>query len=114
MSAMHRVRLSPDGVVGGLPPQETKSKITFAAGSNTTEQIESRWKRPLQKTGTGATHVRTFTGKLTQQGMEHIDKHINEWLDNHQDAEVKFSTMQVGEMSTSLGKESMLVIMVWI
>ena len=47
-------------------------------------------------------------------GLEHLDRHINEWLDNHPDAEVKFSTITAGEMGTSIGKESVVVVQVWI
>ncbi len=102
------------GGSGGLPPQESKPKIQFTSGAQTSEAIEARWKRPLHATGSGANHVRTFTGKLNTAGLEYLDKHINEWLDTHPDAEVKFATMTVGELSTSLGREPTLVVQVWI
>ncbi|MGD9688919.1 MAG: hypothetical protein AB7K52_01810 [Phycisphaerales bacterium] len=91
-----------------------KPKISFTSGSAGGDQIESRWKRPLQKTGTGATHLRTFTAKLTPSSLEYLDKHINDWLDNHLDAEVKFACTVVGEVATSMGKEPTLVVQVWI
>lgn len=78
------------------------------------EAVESRWKRPLNKTGNGATHVRTFSGALSQQGLEYIDRHINEWLDTHPDAEVKFATLMVGDMPTATGREPALIAQVWI
>lgn len=104
-----RVFRSPDASLGSDKP-----KISFAGGAGGAEQIESRWKRPLQKTGTGATHLRTFTAKLTPSSLEYLDKHINDWLDNHMDAEVKFACTVVGEVATSMGKEATLVVQVWI
>lgn len=108
-------RQSPDGLTGSVnnPPQETKPKITFT-GATSSEPIEARWKRPLNKTGTGATHVRTFTAKLSPGSLEYLDRHINDWLDAHPDCEVKFSTVQIGDVATSMGKEATLVVQVWI
>jgi hypothetical protein len=102
---------------GGSTPAATGgvSKIHgFTQSGKPTETVESRWKRPLHKNGTGATHVRTFTGNLSQQGLEYLDKHINEWLDSHPDAEVKFATLQVGNMPTATGREPALIAQVWI
>lgn len=111
------LRRAPDQVGGGgntLPPPDTKSKIQFNAGSQPAENIESRWKRVARSSGQGATHVRTFTGKLNAAGLEYLDRHINEWLDNHPDADVKFSTMSVGEIASSLGREPTIIVQVWI
>ena len=58
--------------------------------------------------------MRTFFGSLSQQGLEFIDRHINEWLDTHPDAEVKFATLQVGDMPTATGREPALIAQVWI
>lgn len=113
MSTQVRVRLSPDGSLPPLPGSD-KPKIKSFSGSEPSAPIESTWKRPLIKTGTGATHVRTFTSKLTPASLEYLDKHINEWLDAHPDAEVKFSTMQVGDMAGSMGKETAVIVQVWI
>jgi hypothetical protein len=95
---------------------EARPKIVTIGGSagSGDKSIESTWKRAPNKQGGGATHVRTFSAKMNSSGLEHLDRHINEWLDNHPDAEVKFSTLQVGEMATSIGKENVLVVQVWI
>ena len=93
-------------------PQQGASKIQQFGQKH--ESVESRWKRPLNKDGSGATHVRTFFGSLSQQGLEFIDRHINEWLDTHPDAEVKFATLQVGDMPTATGREPALIAQVWI
>lgn len=114
-----RLRLHPDlgaggggggGGAGPIGPEKSKIQI----GGPGAEAIESKWKRPLHANGTGATHVRTFTGKLNAAGLDYMDRYINEWLDNHPSAEVKFATMSVGEFSTALGKEWQLVVQVWI
>lgn len=89
------------------------SKIKFNTGT-VSEAVEARWKRPLHANGTGATHCKTFTGKLTPSGLEWLDKHINEWLDQHPEAEVKFATTTIGVMDTTTGKETAIVVQVWI
>jgi hypothetical protein len=102
---------------GVSPPavaDEAKPKIHGFGHAKTTDTVESKWKRPLQKSGTGATHVRTFSGSLTQHGLEFLDRHINEWLDTHPDAEVKFASLQVGDMPTATGREPALIAQVWI
>lgn len=101
------------GVGGGATATSGVSKI-HSLSSAKVESVESRWKRPLNKDGAGATHVRTFVGSLSQQGLEYLDRHINEWLDTHPDAEVKFATLQVGDMPTATGREPALIAQVWI
>jgi hypothetical protein len=108
------LHLSPDAAAGSGFAPEAKPKISGLGSGGAAEPIESRWKRPLHSNGTGATHVRTFTGKLNATGLEYMDKFINEWLDNHPNAEVKFATVAVGEFSTSLGKEPSMIVQVWI
>ncbi|XVJ57890.1 MAG: hypothetical protein HEQ23_00255 [Tepidisphaera sp.] len=104
----------PAPASGGHAVEEVKPKIHGFASGRPTESVESRWKRPLQKSGTGATHVRTFSGSLTAHGLEYLDRHINEWLDAHPEAEVKFATLQVGDMPTATGREPALIAQVWI
>src|SRR5207237_8693459 len=54
------------------------------------------WQRQPKATGTGAIRVRSFHGKLSEQGLEYLDDTINEWLDAHPDVEVKFVTSNIG------------------
>ncbi len=103
----------PSASGSGVPPVGVESKIRSLSSAKV-ETVESRWKRPLNKDGAGATHVRTFVGSLSQQGLEYLDRHINEWLDTHPDAEVKFATLQVGDMPTATGREPALIAQVWI
>lgn len=109
-----RAMAAEAGVGAGTGGGEAKPKITAFGPAGGAPHHDATWKRAPNKTGGGATHVRTFTSKLTPVGLEHMDKHINEWLDAHPDAEVKFAIMQVGEMGTSIGKEPALLVQVWI
>lgn len=104
---------SPATSTSSTTATATPSPKIHGFGHNKHESIESKWQRPVAKTG-GATHVRTFFGSLSQQGLEYLDKHINEWLDQHPDAEVKFATLQVGDMPTATGREPALIAQVWI
>ncbi len=113
MSTIARIHFSPDGPIP-LPGSDKPKIRAFSGPAEAAQPIEASWKRPLIKTGAGATHVRTFTAKMTPASLEYLDKHINEWLDAHPDAEVKFSTMQVGDMAGSMGKETAVIVQVWI
>ncbi|MAE65436.1 MAG: hypothetical protein CMJ18_14290 [Phycisphaeraceae bacterium] len=71
------------------------------------------WKRPTNKDGTGATHVRTFVSKLRLDAIEHLEEQVNEWLDNHPDYEVKHVTSSVGVLTGKLQEEAMFLT-VWV
>lgn len=98
--------LAPDG-------PEVKPKIQAFEKSNAIGRTEDSWKRQTNKTGSGATHVKSFHAKLTGESLEFLDKQINEWLDAHPDHEVKFSTATVGEWTGKL-KEPNLIVQVWV
>ncbi len=57
---------------------------------------ESRMKRPLNITGTGATRFRVFHTKISDGAMDFMVNSVNEWLDSHEDIEVKFAQSHVG------------------
>jgi hypothetical protein len=85
------------------------SKIKFDADlAHRTHQ----WKRTLSQQGTGACRVRTFHGKLSDQGCEFVDDAINVWLDAHPDINVKFVTTNVGLFDGKF-KDIALVVSVW-
>lgn len=117
MSNVHLPDFAPDSGsvpgVGNGPAADAKPKIHGFA-SQSLEHSGDKWKRPLNRSGNGATHVRTFQGKMTAQGLEFLDRHINDWLDAHPEAEVKFSTTQIGEVATATGKEQVIVVQLWI
>ena len=70
------------------------------------------WKRQLTPGGTGACRVRTFHGKLSDQGLDYIDEAINVWLDDHEEIDVKFVTTTVG-MFDGKFKDLALIVNVW-
>ena len=65
-----------------------------------------------QHGGTGACRVRTFHGKLSDQGLEYIDEAINVWLDDHPEIDIKFVTTNVG-MFDGKFKDLALIVNVW-
>ena len=71
------------------------------------------WKRKTNKTGEGATHMRTFVSKLRLDAIEHVDEQINEWLDQNPEFEVKFVTASIGILTGKLKEEAMFVT-VWV
>ncbi len=73
---------------------------------------ESSYKRPLNKSGTGATRVRTFHTKMSDNAMHYLDGLINEWLDAHEEVEVKFSNTTVGVVEGKKA-EPHLIVTLW-
>ena len=85
------------------------SKIKFGADIGVKKHA---WKRQLKQGGMSATRVRTFHGKLSDQGLEYIDEAINVWLDDHPEIDVKFVTTNVG-MFDGKFKDLALIVNVW-
>jgi hypothetical protein len=74
--------------------------------------IDEHLKRPTTKTGTGATRVKSFHGKYSDEGLRYLDHAINVWLDDHPDFEVKFVTSTVMTFEGKI-REPALVLNVW-
>ncbi len=70
------------------------------------------WKREVHHTQAGATRVKSFHGKYSDQGLAYLDDAINEWLDAHPEADVKFVTSTVGMFDGKI-KENALVLNLW-
>jgi hypothetical protein len=85
------------------------SKIHF--GPDITHRKHD-WKRLTQTPGTGAVRMKSFHGKLSEQGMEYLDDAINTWLDAHPDIEVKFVTSSVGLFDGKM-KDLALILNLW-
>lgn len=106
----------PPRVDGDLPlqtdstPAGLERKITAFGGS---KKEQSEWARLPNTTGTGATHVRTFHSKLTDDALGYIDTQINLWLDENPDYEVKLATTTIGTF-TGKTKEPHLICQVWV
>jgi hypothetical protein len=92
-----------------LSAPTTPSKIKFGADIGVKKHA---WKRQLKQSGAGACRVRTFHGKLSDQGLEYIDEAINVWLDDHPDVDIKFVTTSVG-MFDGKFKDIALIVNVW-
>jgi hypothetical protein len=73
---------------------------------------QKEFKRPTHVTNTGAVRVRTFHCRLSENGVEHIDQAINDWLELHPTIEVKFATSVVGMWDGKI-KEPSLIVNVW-
>jgi len=88
----------------------TQSKIK--AFSSAVGHAAHAWKRQPTVTGHGAIRVRSFHGRLSDEGMEFMDNKINEWIDEHPDVEVKLVTTTIGTYEGKI-REPALVVNVW-
>ena len=70
------------------------------------------FKRSPAITGSGAIRIRTFHGRLSDEGLAFMDDKINEWLDNHPEIEIKTVTSTVGLYEGKI-KEPALILNVW-
>tara|TARA_B100000959_G_C14968163_1_gene618654 strand:- start:225 stop:977 length:753 start_codon:yes stop_codon:yes gene_type:complete len=104
-------------VIGDVPVDTDDSdgmglpkKITaFDTGKKKADE----WLRKPTITGTGASHVRTFHSKLTDDALSYIDQQVNEWLDDNPDLEVKLVTTTIGTFTGKV-KEPHLICQVWV
>lgn len=74
---------------------------------------EKPWKRQPNTTGKGAVHVKTFVAKLRLDAIEHMDEQINDWLEQHPEYEVKFTTVATGPLKGKLTEDA-LFLSVWV
>ena len=81
-------------------------------GSDSARERKEEYTRPLNTAGKGATRVRTFHTRLSNNAMAFLDEQVNEWVDENPDIEVKFSTSAVG-MVEGKKTEPHLIINVW-
>ena len=98
---------------GAKASAEPSSKIrTFASESTLGKRAAGAAHRALNKTGQGATRLRTFHAKLADASLQYMEDQINEWLDGHPDVEVKFAETTVGVVEGKRA-EPHLIITVW-
>lgn len=113
-SAGHGPNLDPIGLVDeptaapGAPPIASKIKAFGMSTSGT----HAPFKRQPVTTGYGAIRVRSFHGRLSDEGMGYMDDKINEWLDSHPEIEVKIVTTSIGQYEGKI-REPALVVNVW-
>jgi hypothetical protein len=70
------------------------------------------WKRTPHVTGQGICRVKSFHGRLSDQGMDYLDSTINEWLDAHPEVEVKNVTTNTNMFDGKM-KELALIVNIW-
>ena len=107
------------GAPAGAPPgagvpqvPQGPSKIRQFATSIGNVAHQENFKRKTNVSGQGAIRIRTFHGRLSDEGLIYMDSKINEWLDAHPDIEVKFVTTTVGLYEAKI-KEQALIVNVW-
>ena len=103
--------LQPIGLVDDQGDSPAKS-ITAVGGANSASVRKTAWKRQPNLTHTGSVRIRTFHGKLSQQGLEYLDNQVNEWLDAHPEVEVKNVTSTVGTFEGKM-REPALILNLW-
>ncbi|HTW93731.1 MAG TPA: hypothetical protein VMD30_02985 [Tepidisphaeraceae bacterium] len=82
--------------------------VTAAVGHGSGQN----WKRKPNVHPTGAVRVKSFHGRLSDNGLEYLDNAINEWLDRHPDIDIKFVTSTEGMFDGKI-KEPALILNLW-
>ncbi len=118
-----RPLFSPDPGLGGvrptlraegeLPPPPAAPKIQAFEQKMGVKRTDDM-KRTPNATGHGAVHMRSFHCRLSDDALTFLDSQINEWLDAHPQFEVKQVTTTIGEFQGKMGKESHLIMTVWV
>src|SRR3954464_5590019 len=103
--------LEDDGDGDLTAPSTTPSKRIIAFGA-VAAQKKHDWKRKCTINGTGACRVKSFHSKYSDQGVEHMDDMINEWLDAPPEIEIKFVTSTVSTFEGKI-REPALVLNCW-
>ncbi len=80
---------------------------------NSTAIAEHGWRRRPHKDGRGAVRMKTFVAKLRPEAIEHLDEQINQWLDAHDEFEVKLVSSSIGTL-TGKSAEEALFVTVWV
>jgi hypothetical protein len=60
------------------------------------EHKHAGFRRELLRGSPNATRCRTFHTKLTDASLAHLNDQINEWVDEHDDVEIKFVSTDIG------------------
>lgn len=99
-------------VADDKPPTAEAPKSKIHGISSVTGLAAHTYKRPTNMNKNGAVRMRTFHCRLSEQGVEYLDQTINDWLEQHPDVEVKFTTSTIGLWDGKL-KEPTLILNVW-
>ena len=112
--AMRQTEIGIDETVAMAPARtdaDGKKREIRAFGGM--KRHEDNWQRTPNTTGVGAIHVKSFHGKITDDGLRYMDQQINEWLDAHPQYEVKFVNSTIGTFTGKI-KEPQLICQVWV
>ena len=90
---------------------DSKSRVGAFSAQDMARK-EDVFQRQLHTSPTGATRVRSFHGRLSDQGLEYMDHAINEWLDRHPDVDVKFVTSVTGVYEGKI-REPAIILNIW-
>lgn len=90
------ITLEDDASVDASAP--SRHVVHGGGGISFDRAAEDRYpyRRPLVKGAPYATRCRTFHCKLSDSAFAHMNQQINEWVDRHDDIEVKFATSTIG------------------
>ena len=102
----------PAPAAGSVAPSSKIRVQGLGLGSGIGAGPATQFKRKTHSTGTGACRVRSFHGRLSDEGLAFMDGKINEWLDAHPEIEIKTVTTTVGMYDGKI-KEEALVVNVW-
>ncbi len=101
--AVPTVELSDEELASGM-------KVESLAARTARKEL---WTREVDRESHGASHVKTFIGKLTREAISYMDEQINTWLANNPEVEVKFVTVVQGDI-IGRTREPSLLISVWV
>lgn len=89
-----------DLIGGDDDSAEPSSQIHGFSGAGVTagpgQAVEQTFKRPLLTQPGVATRCKTFHCKLTDASMVNLNEQVNEWVDEHEDVQIKFALSDIG------------------
>lgn len=88
-------------------PVAPVSKIRLTGGGD--KHNYTKFKRGVHADGTGACRLRSFHGRLSDEGLAFMDDKINEWLDTHPEIEIKIVNTVIGPIEGKHGEQAMFV-----
>lgn len=78
------------------PDRDAPSQIHAFSSAGSIAHKEKEYKRALLTGSRNATRCRTFHCKLTDASFDNLNEMINEWVDEHEDIEIKYALSDIG------------------
>ena len=92
------------------PEEKGEVKVqAFGGGIQQQAEPEPEFKRPLLKGSPNATRCKTFHCKMSDASFRHLNNQINEWVDQHEDVEIKFVVSNVGVVEGKHADQHLIV-----